>query len=140
MESAPPLGDGLGSLPDELAHWPLAELRVGQRLEREVACNWKAFLEVFNEYYHLPYVHPNSISSIYRAPEGADAVAGAFASQFGATDGTGALLENQQDHALPPMPGLAGEAERGVRYTWVFPNMTFAAGREADGRRAELTD
>ena len=28
-----------------------------------VNCNWKAFLEVFNEYYHLPYVHPKIIYS-----------------------------------------------------------------------------
>ena len=55
---------------------------------------------------------------------------GAYATQFGATEGTGGLLQDQQEHALPPMPGLSGQAERGVRYTWAFPNMSFAASKD----------
>jgi Rieske 2Fe-2S family protein len=57
-ESAAPLREGLGSVPEELAHWPLAELRVGHRAEREVACNWKVFWENFSECFHCPGVHP----------------------------------------------------------------------------------
>ena len=29
------------------------------------------------------------------------------------------------------MPGLTGEGASGARYTWIFPNMTFAANRDA---------
>ena len=29
------------------------------------------------------------------------------------------------------MPGLRGRHLEGTRYTWIYPNMTFAAGREA---------
>jgi Rieske 2Fe-2S family protein len=57
-EEAPPLRDALGSVPEELAHWPLGELRVGHRAEREVACNWKVFWENFSECFHCPGVHP----------------------------------------------------------------------------------
>jgi phenylpropionate dioxygenase-like ring-hydroxylating dioxygenase large terminal subunit len=96
-----------------------------------VNCNWKAFLEVFNEYYHLRYVHPNSIDSLYARPEPANATTGAYASQFGETQGTGALLEDQQAQALPPMPQLKGRWAEGARYTWIFPNMTFAAGKDS---------
>ena len=51
--------------------------------------------------------------------------------QYGETQGTGGLLENQQADALPAMPGLDSSVDNGVRYTWVFPNITFAAGRDA---------
>ena len=46
--------------------------------------------------------------------------------QFGETTGTGGLLESEQDNALPDMPNLKGRAKEGVRYTWIFPNITFA--------------
>lgn len=57
-DSAPPLRDDLGEVPVELASWPLAELRVAHRVEREVACNWKVFWENFSECFHCPGVHP----------------------------------------------------------------------------------
>ncbi len=113
------------------APWSLPDLVLTRRVELEAECNWKAFLEVFNEYYHLPFVHPDSIDSIYAPPDGHDTVTGRYASQFGATEGSGGLLESAQEHILPPIPGLTGRAARGTRYTWLFPNMTFAASTEA---------
>lgn len=128
---APDLDVHLGDFAAVHAPWPLERLVTTRRREIAVDCDWKAFLEVFNEYYHLPFVHRDSIDAVYAGPDAPDQTTGAYASQFGATDGTGGLLEAQQDHALPPMPGLAGREAAGVRYTWVFPNMTFAAGRDA---------
>ena len=111
--------------------WPMEDLVTVRRQEMEVDCNWKLFLEVFNEYYHLPFVHPDSIDSVYCPPDPAEKVDGAFATQFGRTDGTGGLLEESQGSALPAMPGLTGNAHEGARYTWLFPNMTFAANTDA---------
>lgn len=128
---APDLDEHLGMFADIHAAWPLQSLKTVRRQEIEVDCNWKLFLDVFNEYYHLPFVHADSIDSVYANPNAADDVIGAFATQFGATDGTGGLLAADQDKALPDIPGLAGEATRGARYTWVFPNMTFAANSDA---------
>ena len=130
-EGAPDLDAVLGDFAKLHAGWPLERLVTTRRQEIEVACNWKAFIEVFNEYYHLPFVHPNSVNDLYATPDAADDVTGAFASQFGATEGTGGLLQDAQDKALPPMRGLSNEAARGARYTWVFPNMTFAANTDA---------
>jgi phenylpropionate dioxygenase-like ring-hydroxylating dioxygenase large terminal subunit len=76
-------------------------------------------------------VHPDSINDVYAPPVPATRVSGQYASQFGATEGTGGLLTSQQDKALPSIPGLSGREARGVRYTWVFPNMAFAAGTDA---------
>ncbi len=129
--AAPALDSVLGDFPAVHAPWPLESLVTTRRRELKVSCNWKAFLEVFNEYYHLPFVHPDSINDVYDRPDPATRTTGAYASQFGATEGTGGLLTTQQDWALPPVPGLSGREARGVRYTWVFPNMTFAAGADA---------
>ena len=130
-DSAPPLDTVLGDFAAIHAPWPLVSLVTTRRRELHVDCNWKAFLEVFNEYYHLPFVHKDSIDDVYALPDPATPVTGTYASQFGGTEGTGGLLQDQQQHALPPMPGLTGREAAGVRYTWVFPNMTFAAGTDA---------
>lgn len=121
----------LGDFAQTHMPWPLDTLVTTRRREIKVACNWKAFLEVFNEYYHLPFVHPDSIGDVYASPDPATKVSGAYVSQFGPTDGTGGLLQFEQENALPHMPGLKGRAASGVRYTWAFPNMTFAAGTDA---------
>ena len=121
----------LGDFEQLHAPWPLQSLISTRRQDLFVNCNWKAFLEVFNEYYHLRYVHPNSINSLYAPPDPADVTRGAFASQFGETQGTGALLEDRQAQALPPIPQLKGRSATGARYTWIFPNMTFAAGKDS---------
>jgi len=128
---APTLDAELAEFAAIHAPWPLESLVTTRRREMVVGCNWKGFLEVFNEYYHLPFVHADSIDDVYLPPDAPDPVQGAFATQFGPTEGTGGLLQDEQDKALPPMPGLSGRAAQGVRYTWVFPNMTFAAGRDA---------
>jgi phenylpropionate dioxygenase-like ring-hydroxylating dioxygenase large terminal subunit len=130
-KSAPELAGHLGNFDALHAPWPLDTLVPARRRTFEVGCNWKAFLEVFNEYYHLPFVHPDTVDSIYDIPATPDTTTGAFASQYGETAGTGGLLEGQQHHALPSMPGLDSAVANGVRYTWVFPNMTFATGRDA---------
>jgi Rieske 2Fe-2S family protein len=57
-DGAPPLSGALGTIPDELAHWPLSELRIGHRVVREIRCNWKVFWENFSECFHCPGVHP----------------------------------------------------------------------------------
>lgn len=128
---APDIDDVLGDFSQMHTPWPLESLTTTRRREMTVDCNWKAFLEVFNEYYHLPFVHPDSIDDVYNEPEAPNETNGAFVSQFGRTEGTGGLLQTEQDKALPPIPGLTGEAKTGVRYTWLFPNMTFAAGTDA---------
>lgn len=121
----------IGDFDEIHAPWPLDTLVSARRQSFEVKCNWKLFLDVFNEYYHLQYVHPNSINGIYNQPDAGDLTTGAYASQYGNTEGTGGLLESQQQHALPEIPGLSGDATRGIRYSWIFPNMTFAASTDA---------
>ena len=134
-DNAPTLDEQLAGFGEVHAPWPLEDLVTLRSREFEAPCNWKAFLDVFNEYYHIPFVHPNSINSVFDHPMDDDPAQAfpdkAFASQFGLTNGTGALLEDTQEAILPPIPGMEKPWADGVRYSWVFPNLTFAAGCDA---------
>ena len=111
--------------------WPLSQMITTRTWTREFAFNWKCFIDVFNEYYHLPFVHRDSIDAVYNTPNQGDISKGNFATQFGKTEGTGGLLESQQTFAFGNMPGLKSEALLGARYTWMFPSMTFACSNDA---------
>ncbi len=111
--------------------WPIDTLVTKRHRSFEVSCNWKAFLDIFNEYYHLPYVHPTSIDHTYDEPDDAEVVRGGFATHFGTTDGTGGLLDGTQEKALPVISQLEGRLRAGVRYSWLFPNIIVALGSDA---------
>ena len=55
---APTLAEILGPIPDRVARYPLAALRVGHSIRYEVAANWKVIAENYNECYHCGPVHP----------------------------------------------------------------------------------
>ena len=129
--AAPPLDDWLGDFSGFHAPWRLGEMVSARRREFEVACNWKLFLEVFNEYYHLKFVHPRSIGGIYHAPDEPEDLDGQFVTQFGSHDASSGLLAADRAKAFPTTPGLEGRNREGTRYSWVFPNLTFAASSEA---------
>ncbi len=125
------IADWLGEFSKIHAPWKFDEMVSYKRHEFTVNCNWKAFLDVFNEYYHLPYIHPATINEAYQEPESAEIMQGNFASQFGSTEGSGGLLEETQQYMLPTTAGMNHKEANGVRYTWVYPNLTFAASPEA---------
>jgi len=128
--AAPALDTWLGEFSRLHAPWRLGEMASARRREFEVACNWKLFLEVFNEYYHLNAVHPRSIAAIYHEPDEPEELDGEFVTQFGGHDASSGLLEADRAKAFPALPGLEGHNRNGTRYTWVFPNLTFAASSE----------
>ena len=57
-ERAATLAAQLGSIPQRLTRYPLAELRTARSLRYDVAANWKVMLENYNECYHCAGVHP----------------------------------------------------------------------------------
>ncbi len=129
-EDPEPLGSWLDDFSDLHRRWSLEDLALGATRTFDVKCNWKLFMEVFNEYYHLPYVHPDSISQHYCEPDPPDPVFGQFTSQFGITRSNPGLLDENQDEAFPVMELLEGQERSGTRYTWVYPNLTFAASMD----------
>ena len=57
-DSAQPLNDWLGDLPERFSRHPLDELVLARRRPYRIQANWKLIAENFMEYYHLPTVHP----------------------------------------------------------------------------------
>ncbi len=120
----------LGDFTDTHTPWSMDDLTTGRKRVFDVDCNWKLFIEVFNEYYHLPHVHPDSISHYYPEPNAVDAVMGEYTTQFGATSKNPALLEDGQAESFPNIASLGEKESNGTRYTWVYPNLTFAASMD----------
>jgi len=56
--AAPALADIVGSLPEETRRLPLDHMSLYKRVDYEVGCNWKVYVDNFLEGYHLPHVHP----------------------------------------------------------------------------------
>lgn len=120
------LDDWLGGFAEIHSNWALDQLVSTRVRSFEVDCNWKNYIEVFNEYYHLPYVHPNSIAGCYANPDEPEQVVGHFTTQFGEAAGNPALLSDAQSQAFPDAGQLNDRNKNGVRYSWIYPNMTFA--------------
>ena len=55
---AQPLAAQLEGIAARIARYPLAELVIGRTITYEVAANWKAICENYNECYHCGGVHP----------------------------------------------------------------------------------
>jgi Rieske 2Fe-2S family protein len=57
-EEAKPLEVQLGEIAARTARYPLGALRIGHTIRYQVAANWKAICENYNECYHCGGVHP----------------------------------------------------------------------------------
>ena len=56
-KDAAPLSDWLGDLPEVLASYDLESMVTTRRVEYDLACNWKVYVENAMESYHVPTVH-----------------------------------------------------------------------------------
>jgi glycine betaine catabolism A len=114
------LADWLGDIPARIARYPLADLRVGQRLRYQVAANWKVILENYNECYHCGPVHPelcDLVPAFRRGGADLDWDAGIphrdGAYTFTVTGTTGRA----------PFPGLTQEDRERHRGELILPNL-----------------
>jgi choline monooxygenase len=56
--AAPALADALGGIVEETRPLALEALSLRRRVDYEVACNWKVYVDNYLEGYHIPIVHP----------------------------------------------------------------------------------
>jgi Rieske 2Fe-2S family protein len=118
---AEPLDQWLTDAPD-LAHYRIAELRRGKRVEYTVDANWKLIIENYSECYHCQLMHPqlNRIS---------DWLSGGR-SRFGRSFNGGPMWLNEGfttmsmsgQNTLPVIPGLSEQDHREVNYFTIYPN------------------
>jgi choline monooxygenase len=57
---ARPLADWIGAIPSEIAAagYDIDTMRLIERRDYEIACNWKVYVDNYLEGYHLPIAHP----------------------------------------------------------------------------------
>jgi phenylpropionate dioxygenase-like ring-hydroxylating dioxygenase large terminal subunit len=64
------LEEYLGDFGHDLAGWPGWErCTVSWEYQAEVNVNWKLLLDAFNEVYHVPLIHRNSVVEMFSTPE-----------------------------------------------------------------------
>jgi len=59
-DDAPPLAEVMGAIPAEVAAagYDVDRMRLVERREYEIKCNWKVYVDNYLEGYHLPIAHP----------------------------------------------------------------------------------
>ena len=63
-DDAPPLADVLGAIPEETRAMPLDRMGYYKRVDYEIACNWKVYVDNYLEGYHIPMAHPGLYKEI----------------------------------------------------------------------------
>ena len=57
--NAAPLLESLGGLPERISQYPIETFTYAQRIQREISCNWKTYVDNYLEGYHVPLLHPS---------------------------------------------------------------------------------
>lgn len=121
---APALEAHIGDLAGILASYRFEDMRTGRRLEYDVACNWKAWVENFMEGYHIPTVHRRTISKFKAINVPQVRGKGEYDLIWERHPGTLGLLDG--DAGFPPIETLQGEAQEGSRFAIIYPNSMIA--------------
>ena len=119
-ESAPPLSEVVGDLPERLQNHRLEEWRELGSLDYDIQCNWKLLFENAVEYYHLPWVHPRLAKTSRVADhhrwQGDGMYCGICTSPVTATDDSG-WLSMKNKSGLTPTEQVSGY------FFGLFPNV-----------------
>lgn len=122
---APPHGEQIGDLPD-IERYRTSELCRGERIEYEVAANWKILFENYGECYHCPVAHPQ-LQRVSDFRSGATSYRGV--AHAGGPMEINAGLQTMTlsgKTSREPLPGLTEEDLRQVRYFSLYPNFLLA--------------
>jgi phenylpropionate dioxygenase-like ring-hydroxylating dioxygenase large terminal subunit len=127
-DDTPPLAQWLGDLPERMAMYGFGKMRTARRVEYQVACNWKVWVENFMEGYHIPTVHRSTISrqKVVNMPE--DPGRGEYTAIYERHEGTRALLHG--DEGFGPIETLTGESSLGSRFILIYPNAMLAIAND----------
>jgi phenylpropionate dioxygenase-like ring-hydroxylating dioxygenase large terminal subunit len=110
---AEPLLQALGELPRQAARYDLSRLRLVERREYVMECNWKTYIDNFLEGYHLPSVHP----SLNRELD-----YGSYVTETFARHSLQASPIRPAAGAAAPRRYTQATGEERAEYFWIFPN------------------
>jgi len=123
-DAAEPLEKYLADLPD-LARFKMQDLRLGKRIEYEVAANWKLICENYSECYHCPGVHPQlfRISDHIARHERVQEIGTCFnGGPMMLRDGYETMSMSGK-RTIPIIAGLKPDDHRFVYYYVIYPNL-----------------
>ncbi len=121
-DSAPALRDMIGAIPSEVAAagYDVESMRLVERREYVVECNWKVYVDNYLEGYHLPIAHPQLYKELdydaYRVEEFRY-----YSKQHAPIRELKPGEEIGVDRRFLRQPG----AEDSALYFWLFPNTMF---------------
>jgi Rieske 2Fe-2S family protein len=118
--TAAPLAAWIGGLESLVAPYDPARLRVAARHEYEIAANWKAIVENYQECYHCPLIHPELC--VVTPPDSGDNydLPGAWVGgSMDLRDGAETMSLDGRTLGVP----LPGVDPRKVLYLGLFPNL-----------------
>ena len=120
---APDLGEYLGGLDDVVAPYDMANLRVAESHEYEIAANWKLIVENYDECFHCPSIHPELCQ--VSDPDSGTFVVGTglwLGGTMWLRDGVATMSLDGRSGGVP-IPGLPEGRRRDVVYLHLFPNL-----------------
>lgn len=120
---AAPLTDWLGDLPDLLATYNLESMVTTRRIEYDLACNWKVYVENAMESYHVPTVHQQTLQKQKRDHNPPIPSKGEYSGLFTRHTGSRALLPGAK--GFPYIESLEGLTTEGTYYILINPSTMF---------------
>lgn len=127
-DTASPLASQFQEGAAYLANYPLTDLRVRSRIVYEVAANWKAVVENYNECYHCGPVHPELVDLVpaFRQKGGTDLDwDSGVPHREGAWTFTFTGTSNRQ-----PFPGLTEEEQTRHKGLLIYPNLMLSVSAD----------
>jgi len=123
-----PLQNQIGAAGARIANYPLADLRIGHRIDYDVEANWKILCENYNECYHCGPLHPElcALAPAFRngGGDGLDWTRG-IPHRDGAVTFTWSGLTTRE-----PLPGLNGDEHTRHKGELIYPNLFLSLARD----------
>jgi choline monooxygenase len=113
-KDATPLLKSLAELPHQAQRFGLEELKLFERREYHMACNWKTYIDNYLEGYHLPSVHP----SLNRELDYGQYVTETFARH----SRQASPIRGPENEASVARRYKTAEGDDVAEYFWVYPN------------------
>ena len=113
---AEPLSTVLGEIPNQARGFDFEGLRLAERRDYVIDCNWKVYVDNYLEGYHIPIAHPGLMKEIDYAQYRTDTYR-FYSQQFAPIRAMKPEDTGERFYA----PGTTGLKE--ALYFWVFPNL-----------------
>ena len=114
-QNVEPLSTYLGEIPQQARGFQFAGLRLVERKDYLIDCNWKVYVDNYLEGYHIPVAHPGLMREIDYANYRTDTYR-YYSQQFAPIRAV--KPEDLGERFYPPGSGL-----QEALYFWIFPNL-----------------